>query len=136
MTTPKAPAPLVKAESRLRDVALALPEATEAFPWGHRAIKVKGKAFLFMSLDDGALSLSVKLPQSRKSALALPFVAPTGYGLGKAGWVTATFQRAADVKVDALADWIEESYRAIAPKKLVASLDMPAEPKPKKRSTK
>ena len=133
--TPKAPAAFVKAEGRLRDVALAFPEATEAFPWGHRAIKVRGKAFLFMALDDGILSLSVKLPQSRRSALALPFASPTGYGLGKSGWVTARFERASDVKVDALADWIEESYRAIAPKKLVASLDEPART-PKARGAK
>jgi hypothetical protein len=32
------------AEAHLRDHALTKPEATEHFPWGERAIKVKGKA--------------------------------------------------------------------------------------------
>jgi hypothetical protein len=33
-------------EGRLRATALAYPTATEDFPWGERAIKVGGKAFL------------------------------------------------------------------------------------------
>jgi hypothetical protein len=33
-------------ETALRDYALGFPEATEDFPWGERAIKVKGKVFL------------------------------------------------------------------------------------------
>jgi hypothetical protein len=37
--------------------------------------------------------------------------------------VTARFPRAARVPVDVLAMWIDESYRAIAPKRLVAQLD-------------
>ncbi len=56
-------------------------------------------------------------------ALGLPFVKPTGYGLGKAGWVSATFTRAADVSAPMILEWIEESYRSIAPKKLVKQLD-------------
>jgi hypothetical protein len=37
--------------------------------------------------------------------------------------VTARFSGADEVPVDLLRLWIEESYRAIAPKKLVAALD-------------
>ena len=40
---------LALAESALRQHALAFPESYEEFPWGHLAVKVKGKAFLFMS---------------------------------------------------------------------------------------
>jgi predicted DNA-binding protein (MmcQ/YjbR family) len=47
---------------------------------------------------------------------------PTGYGLGKSGWVTVPLD-AEDVDVEILSDWIEESYRIIAPKRLVAELD-------------
>jgi hypothetical protein len=35
-------------ETALRDCALGFPEAVEEFPWGERAIKVKGKVFLFI----------------------------------------------------------------------------------------
>ena len=37
--------PLANAETFLRDRAMTYPEAKEEFPWGHRAIKVKGKIF-------------------------------------------------------------------------------------------
>ena len=55
-------------------------------------------------------------------ALGLPFASPTGYGLGKAGWVTARFGKGEKAPVDLLRSWIDESYRAVAPKKLVAAL--------------
>jgi predicted DNA-binding protein (MmcQ/YjbR family) len=84
-------------------------------------MKVKKKAFLFMGTDEsGRFSISVKLPQSRDMAIDLPFTEPTGYGLGKSGWVTAYL---ADEKaLDLIKAWIEESYRAIAPKTLVKQL--------------
>jgi predicted DNA-binding protein (MmcQ/YjbR family) len=107
----------------IRAFALAYPEATEDFPWGHSAFKVRGKAFAFMTAEDGALHLSVKLPISGAMALGLPFAEPTGYGLGKAGWVSAAFERGAAVPLPLLREWIDESYRAVAPKRLVAALD-------------
>lgn len=113
---------LQRADAALRKVALGYPEAYEEFPWGHRAVKVKGKAFVFMALADDAFSLSVKLPESGVVALMLPFATPTGYGLGKSGWVTARFQARDQVPLEVLASWIDESYRAIAPKRLVARL--------------
>jgi predicted DNA-binding protein (MmcQ/YjbR family) len=111
-------------ELELRDYAMTFPESTEDHPWGHRAIKVKGKSFLFLGgeKDTKELSLSVKLPSSRDMAADLPFAEPTGYGLGKSGWVTARFAKVGDVPVDMLKAWIDESYRAIAPKKLVKGL--------------
>jgi len=113
---------LEKAEAALRELALAYPETTEEFPWGHRAIKVKGKTFIFLALDDSGLSLSVKLPASGLAALMLPFASPTEYGLGKSGWVTARFAPEDEVPIEMLQEWLDESFRAIAPKKLVAKL--------------
>lgn len=118
----RAKAALDAAEKALRTQGLAYPETTEEFPWGHRALKVRGKAFLFMSREDG-LSLSVKLPSSCHVALDLPFTEPTGYGLGRSGWVTARFAPGDRVPTDILALWIEESYRAVAPKRVAALLD-------------
>ena len=108
-------------ESKLREFALGFPEAYEEFPWGHSAMKVKKKAFLFMGTDEkGLFSISVKLPQSRDMAVDLPFTEPTGYGLGKSGWVTAYLKD--EKSLDLIKAWIDESYRAIAPKKLVKVL--------------
>lgn len=109
-----------KVEATLREHAMSHPGAHEDFPWGHRAIKVKDKTFLFMSVDGAKLSLSTKLPESREAALTLPFTQPTEYGLGKSGWVTARFDSAQNVPVAVLKAWITESYQAIAPKKLAA----------------
>lgn len=118
---PKRPT-FTKIVADLRDTALSYSGTDEHFPWGETAIKVKGKTFLFMRSEGDALSLSVKLPQSREDALALPFTEPTHYGLGKSGWVTSSFKSGDDVPVGVLKDWIDESYRAVAPKKLVAQL--------------
>jgi predicted DNA-binding protein (MmcQ/YjbR family) len=115
-------------ELALRDFALSYPESHEDFPWGHRALKVRGKAFAFMSRDEAGLSLSVKLPASAEGALQFPFCEPTHYGLGRSGWVTASFEPRTAVPVDVLRSWIDESYRAVAPKKLVADLASPSRP--------
>ncbi len=111
---------LLAVEAQLRDHAMAKPEATEHFPWGERAIKVKGKVFLFMRADAQQLSLSTKLPESGSVALLLPFATPTGYGLGKAGWVSAAFSASEQPPVEMLCSWIDESYQAVAPAKLAA----------------
>ena len=111
-----------RSEMALRDVALAYPGAYEEFPWGHRAIKVRGKAFVFMASENHELSLSVKLPVSSMGALIFPFAAPTGYGLGKSDWVTSRFRPGETIPVGLLGTWIDESYRTIAPKRLIAHL--------------
>jgi len=110
------------AYEHLRAVALAYPEAHEEFPWGECAVKVRGKTFLFMRQGEDGLSLSVKLPASREFALEYPFTNPTRYGLGKSGWVTSAFGANDKPPLDVLSAWIDESYRAVAPRKLVAGL--------------
>ncbi len=109
-------------ELALREAGMGYPEVTEEFPWGHRTLKVKGKAFVFLTLTGEGLSMSVKLPQSNGAALMLPFAQPTGYGLGKSGWVSASFGARDTPPLEILRQWLDESYRAVAPKKLVAQL--------------
>lgn len=107
----------------LRRFALAFPGAIEEHPWGESAIKVNRKVFVFLSVDPaGVHRATVKLPSSAAEALKRPFAMPTGYGLGKSGWVTLTLG-AKSPPQRLLKSWIEESYRAIAPAKLVARLD-------------
>jgi predicted DNA-binding protein (MmcQ/YjbR family) len=111
------------AEAALCRYALSLPSAREEFPWGHRVAKVNKKIFVTFGNDERAFSMSVKLPRAAEIALTLPFAEPTGYGLGKSGWVTARFAANEAPPLDLLRAWIDESYRAVAPKKLVAALD-------------
>jgi len=113
-------------KAQFMKIALAFPGAHEDHPWGETAVKVAKKVFVFLGMCPAKTSdefgLSVKLPESGKMALALPFAEPTHYGLGKSGWVTATFAQS-DVPLDLVFEWIEESYRAIAPTRLVRERD-------------
>lgn len=78
---------------------------------------------MFMGVEDvPELGMSVKLRESHEQALSVPGAAPTGYGLGRAGWVSIPF-RDTTPPLDVLRDWVEESYRVVAPKRLVAELD-------------
>ena len=102
--------------------ALELPEAYLDHPWGEDVAKVNKKVFAFLGTGDRAdPAMSVKLLDSREQALFSPGAEPTGYGLGRAGWVTVPFKDAPPLGV--LEDWVEESYRMVAPKRLVAVLD-------------
>jgi predicted DNA-binding protein (MmcQ/YjbR family) len=130
---------LKKTLAALRKRALAYPETAEDFPWGHSAFKVKGKGFLFSYLneDEGFLSLSMKLFISGNLALMFPFAKPTEYGMGKHGWVTSRFSPDDDVPLDMLLDWMDESFRAVAPKRVLAQLeDAEAMPTPKAKRKK
>jgi predicted DNA-binding protein (MmcQ/YjbR family) len=117
--TPK----LTKSGLALRKFALKFPEAHEDFPWGHLAVKIGKKAFVFIAAEDGVTSMSAKLPQSNKTAIAHSFAAPTEYGLGRHGWVTFSFPRGSEIPMELLHEAITESYRAIAPKSAVKRLD-------------
>jgi predicted DNA-binding protein (MmcQ/YjbR family) len=114
--------PLKKAFEYVREFALGYPETREDHPWGESAIKVRGKTFVFLGLSEGKFGLSVKLPRSREFALDYAFTKPTGYGLGNSGWVSASFAGKDNPPLDVLRAWIDESFRAIAPKKLAATL--------------
>jgi predicted DNA-binding protein (MmcQ/YjbR family) len=114
-----------RVEATLRTFALEFPEAHEDFPWGERVIKVRARIFVFLGRVEGRLHVTVKLPGSSSLALDLPFVSPTGYGLGKSGWVTARFGPGARPPVPMLKQWIDESYRAVAPKRLALRLTAP-----------
>jgi predicted DNA-binding protein (MmcQ/YjbR family) len=107
----------------IRKRALSYPETVEDHPWGESAFKVKGKTFVFMGQGDAGLSFSVKLDGSRDLALSLAGSEPTHYGLGKKGWVTV--RPTPKTSLDVIYFLMDESYRAIAPKRVVAALPAP-----------
>lgn len=114
-----------QAEQRLIKFALTYPEAVLEHPWGHDAVKVNGRMFATFGGEEGGyreFSLSVKLPISSEMAVTLSWVEPSGYGLGKSGWVTARLKPGSDFDLETMKGWIDQSYRAIAPKRLVKSL--------------
>lgn len=110
--------PLLK---KLLAHALAMPGAWEDHPWDHTVAKVGKKVFVFLGeMENGQLSMSVKLPASAKAALAREDCEPTGYGLGKSGWVTLVATNDSFFAPGMLEGWIEESWCAVAPKREVA----------------
>lgn len=110
--------PLEHPIDRLRDLCLALPEATEQETWGDPTFRVRGKIFAMPKRGDGRMSLWIKAPEGSQSILigADPkrfFIPPY---VGPKGWV--------GVRLDDDPDWEEvsallrRSYRLIAPKRL------------------
>lgn len=107
---------------RLKQRALALPEAAEAHPWGKDVVKVAAKVFAFFgSAEDAAPRVGVKLPGSADSALRVAGAVPGGHGLGRHHWITVPIS--SQVDEDTLLAWIVESYRAVAPVRLSKQLD-------------
>ena len=123
---PKRPAKPARGStlSRIRAYALGLPDAYEDHAWGESVIKVGKKVFVFLGSDEGdhEPGMSIKLSDSHGQAMMVRGAEPTGYGLGRAGWVNVPFRRGGPPLV-VLTDWVEESYRLVAPKKLANALD-------------
>lgn len=118
------PTTLATTLKALKTFGLSLPGTQPKSPWpGHDDVAVNNKTFAFMSVDGGVLTLSVKLPVTGHDALRLPNATPTGYGLGKSGWVSLVFAASEPVALDALKRWMMESYRAQAPKRLMKELE-------------
>jgi predicted DNA-binding protein (MmcQ/YjbR family) len=108
----------------LKAFGLDFPGAHLKSPWpGHEDLAVRDKTFAFMSVEGEPFSISCKLSYTGYEALQLPYASPTHYGLGKSGWVTFAPTDAQIPPIAQLKEWIEESYRARAPRKLVKELD-------------
>ncbi|MET7934245.1 MmcQ/YjbR family DNA-binding protein [Streptomyces sp. NPDC005322] len=120
----------LRVRGAVRDFALGLPGAYEDFPWGESVVKVNKKIFVFLGEGGGegeggrppGVTVKLRDEKAHEHAMSAPGAAPAGYGLGRAGWVSIPLGEGAP-GADLLCDWVEESYRAIAPKKLIAELD-------------
>ena len=117
------------AETELIAYARTFPGAWEDYPWEHTVMKVGQKIFVFFGgaqMPDDVLSVTVKLPISYEMALTLPYMKGAGHGLWKAGWAQLTQHTGDDFDLDTIRGGIDQSYRAVAPKKLVKQLDAAA----------
>lgn len=115
--------------ARLEKICLALPEATGERMADHHAFKVKGKTFVWQLNDhhgDGRVAIVCKVAPGVATTLvtavrgdgARYFIPPY---LGPKGWVGMRLEGA--VPWNDVAMLVNDSYRLIAPKRLVASLD-------------
>lgn len=107
---------------RLEAIVAQLPEATrvDIEAWdGEPTFRVGGKNFVFAAHD--AASLSLKLPKDEAEALVATDerAEPTGYGLGRHGWVSITVgARPSRERWREIEEWVRTSYTLIAPKRL------------------
>ena len=117
---------------RLERIVARLPEAerVDIEEWGdHPTFRVNGKNFVFS--DQAARQLSLKLPKDEAAAVVASDsdVEPTGYGLGRHGWIALRVDDAAgDERWQQIEEWVRTSYTLVAPKRLarvVTELDAP-----------
>jgi hypothetical protein len=111
---------------RLRQLCLALPETTERLSHGEPTWFVRGKKTFVMYANhhhDDRLAFWCAAPEGAQDVLVAAhpeqfFVPPY---VGHRGWL--------GVRLDVPVDWeeitgiVEDAYRAVAPKRLVAELD-------------
>ena len=107
---------------RLEQIVGRLPEArrVDIEAWGGEpTFRVVGKNFVFASAD--GTRISVKLSRDEAAAVVAtdPQAAPTGYGLGRHGWVSVTLERGSSkARWQEVEEWIRTSYCLIAPRRL------------------
>ena len=112
--------------ARLERIVARLPEAqrVDIEAWGGEpTFRVRGKNFVFT--DQTALGISVKLPKEEAAAVVATDegAEPTGYGLGRHGWVSVTIGGDADdPRWQQVEEWVRTSYTLVAPKSLARSV--------------
>ena len=112
-----------KPMQELRKIALQYPEAEEGTSCNKAAFKARNKAFLFVGMDDTSYNVMLKLHESLAEAKKLAAKEPDHYGVGGMDWVKATFSHHESSPAGLMEKWIDESYRLLAHKQLVALLD-------------
>jgi predicted DNA-binding protein (MmcQ/YjbR family) len=109
---------------QIRAAAMKYPEAEKAFLFGdHEVYRVREKVFVWLGEDAQGCWVQVKLKDTGSMALSLPFCEPAGYGMAKYGWVGARFPKGKDDMAGLVLQWVAESYRHTAPKRLLKQLE-------------
>ncbi len=110
----------------VRTFGLALPGTHEDFPWGERVLKVDGKVFVFMGMEesvDETLGLTLKLRDEFVELVQEPHAKPCGYGLGRHGWVSFSWPVGEVPSTEWILRRVETSYRSVAKKRRLKELD-------------
>jgi predicted DNA-binding protein (MmcQ/YjbR family) len=108
--------------ARLEAIAARLPEAerVDVEAWdGQPTFRVRTKNFVFTNA--AADQMSVKFPKEEAEAIVATEdgAEPTGYGLGRHGWVRLPLAADADdERWQLIEEWVRTSYTLVAPKTL------------------
>ena len=113
---------------RVRTTALSYPQTEEGIACAgtaaeKRTLRVGGKAFVFLGSGD----IMLKLQDSIGEATAFAAQHPDACKVGAHGWVTLTITNAAPA-TSTLLNWVNESYRLLAPKRVLAQLESAVPP--------
>ncbi len=115
--------------AQVRDRAMALPEADEVTSHGMPCFGItKGKKFAYVSRDhhgDGKVALLVKISGIEEQAMLIDsdedrYYRPPYFG---DGWVGIRLDLG-DTDWDHIGEWLAKSWRAVAPRKLAAMMDL------------
>jgi predicted DNA-binding protein (MmcQ/YjbR family) len=111
---------------RLETIALALPEAerVDIEAWdGEPTFRVNGKNFVFASADGRGFSVKLDKEEAAAVVASDDAVVPTGYGLGRHGWVSVTLPaRVSAARWTEITEWVRTSYTLVAPKRLARAV--------------
>lgn len=107
--------------AKLREICLALPNTKETATWGKPHFRVGDKIFAGFGEEDGQHAIGFKLaPEHAAAKVKDARFRPAKYG-GHKGWVSMDAFAVTDWEV--LRSLIHESFRLIAPKRIVALMD-------------
>ena len=109
--------------TEIRAIALSYPSSIESTSCNKAAFKAGTKSFVFLGEQDGGWNLMVKLGESLAEAGVMAEKKPDNFSVGKHGWTTLRFATGKGPAKKLLKNWIDESFRLLAPKKLIAELD-------------
>ena len=107
---------------RIEAMVARLPQAirVDIEAWGGEpTFRVNGKNFIFCNHD--ASGLSVKLDNEEAAAVIAtdPLAEPSGYGLGRHGWVSVQVGPRPDTdRWRQIEEWVRTSYTKVAPTRL------------------
>ena len=123
--------------AQMRKLALALPETEEKSHFDQPDFRVRGKIFAGLSVDgkQGTLKLTPEIQAMVLDERAGAFT-PAAGAWGRSGWTRVDLAR---VEIGALEELIVESWRIVAPKRVVAAREASARgeaPTPKVRAKK
>lgn len=111
---------------RLRALCLSLPGATEKVAWSEPTWRVKDRIFAQLEdhhHDSDRIGVWLKAPEGAQEVLVAN--APSRFYrppyVGHKGWV-GVYLDVPDIDWDELAALVEQSYRMVAPKRLLAEL--------------
>lgn len=111
---------------RLELIVSRLPEVVrvDVEAWGGEpTFRVAGKNFVFAGRDASTITLKLTTDEAAAVVATDPTAKPTGYGLGRHGWVSLTLGATVSAaRWGEIEEWIRTSYALVAPKRLARQI--------------